>query len=146
MAMAGCQGTNNPVVTPTAASAAGLSVAIQPSATTTGSDPAALVMSWEVVIANGADPGNVSFVNATVRDATSGAAVWPTAYVNFGPAEIQALGSAALAPGGTLRVPQTLEGRLLSGSRSAIVTVAVQFVTSTNEIVTQTAQAQLPVG
>jgi hypothetical protein len=144
---AACGGTSDTPAAPAAASAASLSVSVQPGPTSpSGSDPSALVMTWQVVIANGADRGRISFVNATVRDATSGAAVWPTGYVNFGPAEIQALGGTSLAPGGTLQVPQSLQGHLLSGGRSAIVTVAVQFVTDEDEVVTQTAHAELPEG
>jgi hypothetical protein len=145
--LAACGG-NAALPTSTAATLASpLALEIRPDATTpSASDPRSLSMQWTIDIVNrGSSGGSLTFVNATVRDAASGAAVWPSAYVNFGPEELAAQGLPRyLSAGGSLHLTQSLQGRLPSGGRDAAVTVAIQVVADSGDVLTQTAQANLP--
>ena len=108
-------------------------------------DPTMLVIGWDVVVlAAPSTGGNVIAVNATVRDESSGAQAWPDGATQLDGATIATLaGGAHLAPGASLRVHQSLQGKLLSGMSHAVVTVAVHFTADSGEPLTQLAQAEL---
>jgi outer membrane protein assembly factor BamB len=88
--------------------------------------------------------GSVNFVNATLRDAVSGARSEPAGGQSLTAADIQArAGTNRLGPGGVLTLAQTMDYRFLSGRKNAVVTVAVQFADDLGRVSTATGRAEL---
>ncbi len=104
-----------------------------------------LQATWRVVIQETAGvSGRLLWVNATLRDAASGARAWPEASLYLGTdALVPLLGSDRLPAGGTLSVPGSLTYSLPSGGRVAIVDVAVQLADDNGHQVSVVAQAEL---
>lgn len=83
-------------------------------------------------------------VNATVRDAASGARVLPQPYVFLASGALEkGLGSDRLPPDATVVVPGVLEYALPSGGRSATLDVAVQIEDDDGHRTTALARAEL---
>jgi hypothetical protein len=88
--------------------------------------PTARTAVWTVHVSEVAGVGGrLTFLNASVRDADTGAPVEPGGFLSLDGAEVRALvGTDRLAPGGTFAVPQSLQYES-AGSR-AVLAVAVQ--------------------
>lgn len=100
---------------------------------------------WRVVIQEtGGVGGRLLWVNATVRDAASGARAWPAASVYLGTDQlVPLLGSDRMPAHGTVTVPGQLKYALPSGGRIATVDVAVQLVDDNGHRVSVLTQAEL---
>jgi hypothetical protein len=130
---AACRGASpaapTPAPTPVAASLA-VSLSPNPIVATENDDPEApLRADWVVTITAGGTGGTVSFVNATLRDAESGALPEPRGTLTLADAGIVAqTGSNRIAAGGSLRVAQGLAYALPSENRRATLVVTVQLI------------------
>jgi hypothetical protein len=98
-------------------------------------DPSAHIAQWTVqIVETGGVGGAVSFVNATVRDALTGAPVEPQGFLSVDAAEIQRqVGTDHIAAGGTLVLMQSLA--YSSAESSATLAVAVQAVDDNGNLV-----------
>jgi hypothetical protein len=82
--------------------------------------------------------GTVSFVNATLRDAESGALPEPRGTLSLADAGIVAqVGSNRIAAGGSLRVAQGLAYALPSDNRRATLVVTVQVIDDLGNLVSR---------
>jgi hypothetical protein len=97
---------------------------------------------WNVVMRETAGVGgNVQFVNAMVRDASSGATARPTGGISYGTTELLArLGTTRIPGNGSVTLPETLTYSLASGGRQASLTVTMRFVDDSGHFVTATTQ------
>lgn len=126
--------------------AASVSVVVGTSPVTSTSDPELpLLAVWRVVIRNdGNVPASVLFVNATLRDATSGARAVPRGGLSLGVADIiTSAGTNRVPAGGGLTVPGSLGYALPSGGRKAVLTVAIQVADDNGHLLTATAEADV---
>jgi hypothetical protein len=112
------------------------------------SDPTTVLLQWQVVIHGDASSGaTVNFINATVRDAESGAVASPSGYVNLTSQDVIAQsGSDRVPPGGTLTVIQHLQAGLPAGDTRATVSIAVQLQDDAGQLVTATTETEIPAG
>ena len=141
--VAGCGG-------PTAPSApspprAAVSIMLEGVSVTPSSDPAHPWLGrWTVVVSETgrAVGGRVSAVNATLRDAASGARGAGSSLT--GEQVAAAAGTNLVPAGGSLRVPESLAYALPSGGRRANLSVAVQFQDDTGHSLTVSAEAVTP--
>jgi hypothetical protein len=107
-------------------------------------DPGApLVASWTVRVSSNSSVGaRVNFVNATLRDGTSGAEAEPTGVLTLGAADITAqAGTNRVEPRSSLTVSQSLQYRLPSGGRMGTLTVTAQFRDDNGNLSSQSEQA-----
>lgn len=138
----------SPTHTAMPASPVVLALAVDPSPVVSADQPGSaspLAAAWTVIVTvRGGVGGNVNFINATLRDATSGAEAEPSGIVSLGPGDIIALaGTNHVAPGGSLAVPQGLQYDLPSGGRHGTLRVAVQFSDDGGHILGQTIQTDV---
>lgn len=98
-------------------------------------DPTSRVAYWTVqVIESAGVGGSFTFVNATLRDADSGAPVEPQGFLSMDAAEIRKrTGTDRIAPGGTLVVNQSLA--YASHGAGGTLAVAVQIVDDNGNVV-----------
>jgi hypothetical protein len=110
-----------------------------------GASPTPLSASWNVVLreTSGLLGGKVNFINATIRDAQSGAVAEPGHIVLDAAAIAAAAGGNRIAAGGALVVPFSLRFSLWSGGTAAVVSIAAECEDDTGEAQTTTAQAEL---
>ena len=127
-----------PAPTPMAASLA-LSLSPDPIVAAESDDPnAPLRADWVVTITVAGTGGTVSFVNATLRDAASGALPEPRGTLSLAEAGIVAqVGSNRVPAGGSLRVAQGLAYALPSGNRNATLVVTVQLIDDLGNLVSR---------
>jgi hypothetical protein len=106
-------------------------------------DPSSRTARWTVQIVETAGVGGVvSFVNASVRDAGTGAPVEPQGFLSMDVAEIRRrAGTERLPARGSLAVPQSLSYTSLAPT--ATLAVAVQVVDDDGHVVGQQATARL---
>lgn len=150
LAGAGCAGENDPMAltaATTATAGAQLTVSVQPIALIVADDGSDTPLSatWNVVIteSSGRSGGTVKFLNATVRDAQSGAAAIPPSLA-LTETDIAALaGTSRLAAGGSITVPLSLVFGLRSGGQRATVSVAVQVLDDNGETISAIGQGDL---
>jgi hypothetical protein len=98
-------------------------------------DPTSRVAGWTVQVIESAGVGGAfTFVNATLRDADSGAPVEPQGFLSMDAAEIRKrTGTDRIAPGGTLVVNQSLA--YASHGAGGTLAVAVQIVDDNGNVV-----------
>ena len=144
LTLATCRGASPTAPTPTAtptpvAASLGLSLSPDPIVAAENDDPEApLRADWVVTITATGVGGNVSFVNATLRDAESGALPEPRGTLSLADTGIVAqVGSNRIAPGGSLRVAQGLAYALPSDSRRASLVVTVQVIDDQGNLVSR---------
>jgi hypothetical protein len=106
-------------------------------------DPTSLAAHWTVQILETAGVGGtLGFVNATVRDADTGAPVGPQGFLSMDTTEIRKqVGTDRLAPGGRLAVPQSLTYN--SEASAAMLAVAVQVLDDNGNVVSSATTARL---
>ena len=142
-----CGGNTEASVTASALlPAASVSAVIETSPVSSTTDPALpLLAQWRVVIRNNGNvPAGVLLVNATLRDATSGARALPRGALSLGVADIiTSAGTNRLPAGGGLSVPCSLGYALPSGGREAVLTVAIQVADDNGHLLTATAEAHV---
>jgi len=142
-----CGGNTETSVTASASlPAASVSVVVETSPVISTTDPERpLLAQWRVVIQNNGNvPAGVLFVNATLRDATSGAKALPRGALSLGVGDIVTYAGTNRVPaGGSLSVPCSLGCALPSGGREAVLSVAVQVLDDNGHRLTATAQADL---
>jgi hypothetical protein len=131
---------------PPAPAAARLSLQILPNPVVVLRDtrnPSSRIARWTVYITEGAGVGGaVRFVNATVREADTGAPVEPQGFLSMDATEIRRrAGTERLPPGGSLAVPQSLSYD--SSGSAATLAVAVQVVDDNGNLLGQSATARL---
>jgi hypothetical protein len=144
LSWAACGGANpaapipTPAPTPVAASLA-LSLSPDPIVATRSDDPKApLRADWVVTITAAGRGGTVSFVNATLRDAETGALPDPRGTLSLAEAGIVAqAGSNRITAGGSLRVAQGLTYALPQNHRRAILVVTVQLIDDLGNLVSR---------
>jgi hypothetical protein len=134
-----------PVATPTPAPA-GFSIMVNPNpvvAADSGDPDAPLVASWTVKVSSTSLLGaRVNFVNATLRDGTSGAEAEPSGVVSLAAADITAqAGTNRVEPRSSLTVSQSLQYRLPSGGRVGTLTVTAQIRDDNGNLASQSDQA-----
>ncbi len=149
IAATGCGGggvtsPSPPVATPTPAPA-GFSIMVNPNPVVAAdsTDPdAPLLASWTVKISASSSLGaRVNFVNATLRDATSGAEAEPSGILTLGAADITAqAGTNRVEPRSSLTVSESLQYRLPSGGRVGTLTVTAQFRDDNGNLASQSDQ------
>ena len=107
--------------------------------------PPPLSAAWNVVLreTSGRVAGKVNFINATIRDAQSGAVAEPGHIVLDAAAIAAAAGSNRIAAGGTLVVPFSFRFSLWSGGKAAVVSIAAECEDDTGAAQTTLAQADL---
>jgi len=146
LAAVGCGGGSvasapTPVATPTKAA---VSIAISPDpvvATDSANPDAPLDARWTVQITSSPIGARVNFVNAILRDGTSGAEAEPSGTLSLGPADITAAaGSARVEPQGRLAVAESLEYGLPSGGRVGVLTVTVQLTDDDGNLTSKSVQ------
>jgi hypothetical protein len=100
---------------------------------------------WTIVIREtGGVGGRVTFLNSTLRDATSGARAWPTGTASLGTeALLELLGSDRLRAGGSVSVPGGLRYGFISGGKIGILTVAVQVVDDNDHVLSAMAESEI---
>lgn len=127
-----------PVPTPAAASLA-VSLSPDPIVAVENDDPEAPFRAdWVVTITAAGAGGTVSFVNATLRDAESGALPEPRGTLSLGDAGIVAeVGSNRIPAGGSVRVPQGLAYALPGDNRRATLVVTVQLIDDQGNLVSR---------
>lgn len=98
-------------------------------------DPTSRVARWTVQVLETAGVGGVvTFVNATLRDADSGAPVEPQGFLSMDAAEIRRRsGTDRIAPGGTLVLTESLA--YASNGASGTLAVAVQIVDDNGNVI-----------
>lgn len=146
---AGCAGENDPLALTAATRAtagAQITVSVQPIALIViDESDTPLSATWNVVIteSSGRSGGTVRFLNATVRDADSGAAAIPPSLA-LTETDIAALaGTSRLAAGGSITVPLSLVFGLRSGGQRATVSVAVQVLDDNGQTISSIGQGDL---
>lgn len=145
---AACRGASpaapTPAPTPVAASLA-LSLSPAPIVAAENDDPSApLRADWVVTITAAGTGGTVSFVNATLRDAESGALPEPRGTLSLAEAGIVAqVGSNRIPAGGSLRVAQGLAYALPSDNRRATLVVTVQLIDDLGNLVSRSASTSV---
>ena len=145
---AACRGGSpaapTPAPTPVAASLA-LSLSPDPIVAAENDDPnAPLRADWVVTITAAGTGGTVSFVNATLRDAESGALPEPRGTLSLAEAGIVAqVGSNRIPAGGSLRVAQGLAYALPSDNRRATLVVTVQLIDDLGNLVSRSASTSV---
>ena len=143
--LAGCAASSpvEPTPSPTPA-AASLSLSVSPdpvTATETDDPKTPLRADWVVTITSAGAGGTVNFVNATLRDGTSGAEAEPSGTLSLGPADITAeVGSTRVEPQRSLAVAQSLEYGLPSGGRVGVLTVTVQLTDDDGNLTSKSVQ------
>ncbi|HXB57247.1 MAG TPA: hypothetical protein VN461_20955 [Vicinamibacteria bacterium] len=150
IAASGCGGggvttPSPPLATPTPA-AAGFSISVNPNpvvAADSADADAPLIASWTVKVSSTSTVGaRVNFVNATLRDGTSGAEAEPSGVVTLAAADITAQdGTNRVEPKSSLSVSQSLQYRLPSGGRTGTLTVTAQFRDDNGNLSSQSDQA-----
>jgi len=105
--------------------------------------PSSRTARWTVhIFENGGVGGAVSFVNATVRDADTGAPVEPQGFLSMDVTEIRKrAGTERLPPGGNLAVPQSIAYD--SFASAATLAVAVQVLDDNGNLVGYSTTARL---
>jgi hypothetical protein len=105
--------------------------------------PSSRTARWTVYIfENGGVGGTVAFVNATVREADTGAPVEPQGFLSMDRTEIRRrAGTDRLPPGASLAIPQSLAYD--SVGAAATLAVAVQVMDDNGNLVGQAATARL---
>jgi hypothetical protein len=107
-------------------------------ATETGDPKTPLRADWVVTITATGAGGAVSFVNATLRDAETGALPDPTGRVSLAaPAIAAQAGTNRIPAGGSLRVAQGLEYAPPADSRRATLLVTVQLIDDLGNLVSR---------
>jgi hypothetical protein len=148
LAWAACRGASpaapTPAPTPVAASLA-LSLSPDPIVAAENDDPdAPFRADWVVTITAVGTGGTVSFVNATLRDAESGALPEPRGTLSLAAAGIVAqVGSNRIPAGGSLRVAQGLAYALPSDNRRATLVVTVQLIDDLGNLVSRSASTSV---
>jgi hypothetical protein len=144
--LAGCGGDSNPAAptpTPEPPSAA-LVVTVNAQPVAAGADPETHLARWDVVIRETAGVGGgVNLLNATIRDADSGAS--PEAggvLILDGTLVTARAGSNRVPAGGSLTVPEERPFSLQSGSTRIVISVAVQLIDDNGHVVTGTGEAE----
>jgi hypothetical protein len=150
IAATGCGGgsvtsPSPPVATPTPAPG-GFSIMVNPNPVVAAdsADPdAPLIASWTVKVSSTSSLGaRVNFVNATLRDGTSGAEAEPSGIVTLAAADITAqAGTNRVEARSSLTVSQSLQYRLPSGGRTGTLTVTAQFRDDNGNLASQSDQA-----
>jgi hypothetical protein len=104
-----------------------------------------LLAEWTIVITETAGvAGSVVFVNATLRDAATGAWAWPMPSIALSAdALAERLGSNSVPARGSLSVPGSLQFALPSGGREAVLSVAVQLEDENGHRLTALTQADI---
>ncbi len=138
----GCAASNPvaPTPSPTPPSASlSLSVSPDPVIATETDDPQTpLRADWVVTITTSGAGGAVSFVNATLRDAETGALPDPTGRLSLAAPEIAAqAGTNRVPAGGSLRVAQGLDYAPPAEGRRAILLVTVQLIDDHGNLVSR---------
>lgn len=138
----GCAATSPvaPTSAPTPAGASlSLSVSPDPVTATETDDPKTpLRADWVVTITSNGAGGTVNFVNATLRDADTGALPDPTGRLSLAAPDIAAqAGTNRVAAGGSLRVVQGLDYALPADSRRATLLVTVQLIDDLGNVVSR---------
>jgi hypothetical protein len=107
--------------------------------------PVPLLARWQVVIsASPGAAGRVDFVDATVRDAASGAVAFPSGYLSLSADQVAARAGTDLVPaGGSLSLTEDLQFALPSGGERALVKVAARITDDQGSVVTVTSQAEV---
>ena len=131
--LAGCAASSPVEPTPAPAPAsASLSLSVSPNpvtATETGDPETPLRADWVVTITTAGAGGAVSFVNATLRDADTGALPDPTGRLSLAaPAIAAQAGTNRVPAGGSLRVAQGLDYALPADGRRGTLVVTVQLI------------------
>ena len=140
--LAGCAASSpvEPTPSPTPASAS-LSVSVSPNpvnATETGDPQTPLRADWVVTITAAGAGGAVSFVNATLRDADTGALPDPTGRLSLAAQAIAAqAGTNRVPAGGSLRVAQGLDYAPPADGRRGTLVVTVQLIDDLGNLVSQ---------
>jgi hypothetical protein len=122
-----------------------LSLSPDPIVAAENDDPnAPLRADWVVTITAAGTGGTVSFVNATLRDAASGALPEPRGTLSLAEAGIVAqVGSNRIPAGGSLRVAQGLAYALPSDNRRATLVVTVQLIDDLGNLVSRSARTSV---
>jgi len=146
--LTGCHAGTNGNTSPTTPvpSTAALSVSVDAQPLTTTSDPAAPNMAqWQVVIQETAGVGvEITFLNTTIRDASSGALATPMGLITLpGTVVAQQTGSSHIQPRGSLTVPQSLQYALPSGGSAISLIVGVQGRDDNGHVVSGSGQANI---
>jgi len=139
---AACRGANPAAPTPSPTpAAASLAVSLSPDpivATENDDRDAPFRADWVVTITAAGTGGTVSFVNATLRDAETGALPEPRGTLTLADAGIVAqVGSNRVPAGGSLRVAQGLAYALPSDNRRATLVVTVQLIDDLGNLVSR---------
>jgi hypothetical protein len=129
LAFTSCGGSNPaPTPTPTAPTAGVFTVTETPNPiiATGGTQGFQFTAAFTLTVTESAGlGGNVSFVNVTLRNATTGVEVGT---IQFNPVDIAArAGSSHIAARGTLSIPLSVVYTLALGGRQATTTIAVQI-------------------
>ncbi|HWW94379.1 MAG TPA: hypothetical protein VN375_13510 [Vicinamibacteria bacterium] len=150
IAASGCGGggvtsPSAPVATPTPAPV-GFSISVNPNPVVAAdsADPdTPLVATWTVKVTSTSALGaRVNFVNATLRDGTSGAEAEPSGIVTLAAADITAQdGTNRVEPRSSLTVSESLQYRMPSGGRTGTLTVTAQFRDDNGNLSSQSDQA-----
>jgi hypothetical protein len=148
LAAAGCGGSgvtspSPPVATPSPAGAFSIAISPNPVVATDSADPSApLLATWAVTIRATTSLGaRVNFVDATLRDGTSGAEAEPSGIESLAAADIEAQdGTNRVAPKSNLTVSQSLQYALPSGGRLGALTITVQFTDDNGKLASQSIQ------
>ena len=131
---------------PNTAPKARLALTIEPRPVTAGPGPTTPHSAhWRVVLTeSGGVGGNVNFVNATLRDPSSGARPMPGSGLALAAPELVArTGASRIEALGRLTLDETVDYGLASGGQAVTVTIAVQFSDDNGHVVTATGQADL---
>jgi hypothetical protein len=142
--LAGCAASSpvEPTPSPTPA-AASLSLSVSPdpvTATETDDPRTPLRADWVVTITSAGAGGTVNFVNATLRDAETGALPDPTGRLSLAGTDIAAqAGTNRVAAGGSLRVAQGLDYAPPADSRRGTLLVTVQLLDDHGNVVSRSA-------
>jgi hypothetical protein len=142
--LGGCAASSpvEPTPSPTPASASvSLSVSPNPVTATETDDPKTpLRADWVVTITSAGAGGTVNFVNATLRDAETGALPDPTGRLSLDGPDIAAqAGTNRVAAGGSLRVAQGLDYAPPIDSRRGNLLVTVQLTDDLGNVVSRSA-------
>jgi outer membrane protein assembly factor BamB len=123
-----------------------LTLKIEPRPVTAGPGPTTPHSAhWQVVLTeSGGVGGNVNFINATLRDRSSGARPMPGSGLALAAPDLVArIGTSRVEAQGSLTLDESVDYALASGGEAVTVTVAAQSSDDNGHVVTATGQADL---